>query len=181
MDGISVYHLKVNCLSLFFHLQLLFQMCICCSPVPDCFLSLPFLNEVRIHWTVLLSGQSRFLVILVKSLNISYFLLSIWMLIFGRTSSVFDVASFASTLTALWLTFLMMLQLEVMVFTFVPLIFLRLSIVFYRVRLIILFIVTALTFHLFFFLSFGIRCPFFFYCPCSSGCTTGRSIICKYF
>jgi len=38
IDGISACHLKINCPSLFFHLQLFFQMCLCCSLVPDSFL-----------------------------------------------------------------------------------------------------------------------------------------------
>ena len=37
-DGISANHLKVDCPLLFQHLQLLFQMCLCASAVPDSFL-----------------------------------------------------------------------------------------------------------------------------------------------
>ena len=66
------------------------------------------------------------------------------MLILGITSSVLGLASVASTLAVLWLAFLKMLLLKNMVFTFVVLIFLRLSVVFYTVSLFILFIVTTL-------------------------------------
>ena len=77
------------------------------------------------------------------------------MLILERISLVFSVALAANTLTVLWLAFIKRLLLKGIIFRFLPLIFSRLSIVFYTVRLFILFIVMALTFRRFFFLSSG--------------------------
>ena len=52
IDGISVKNIRPDSKELMFHLQLLFQMCLCMSLVPDSFLcrmSLRFLNLGKIR------------------------------------------------------------------------------------------------------------------------------------
>ena len=52
IHGISVFHLHIDSKEMIHHLQLLFQMCLCMSLVPDSFLcrmSLRFLNLGKIR------------------------------------------------------------------------------------------------------------------------------------